>query len=57
MYVLVVLLTVLHLSVPLYHHQFAVHVPGGAEKAHEIAHKHGFINHGEVSYGICVLCG
>lgn len=45
----VVLLTVLDFCVPLYHHQFAVYVPGGSEKAHELAHRHGFINHGEVS--------
>lgn len=50
MLVLVVLLTVLDVCVPLYHHQFAVYVPGGAEKAHELAHKHGFVNHGEVSF-------
>lgn len=45
----VVVLTVLDVCVPLYHHQFAVFVPGGPEKAHELAHRHGFINHGEVS--------
>lgn len=45
----VVLLTVLDFCVPLYHHQFAVYVPGGPEEAHELAHRHGFINHGEVS--------
>ncbi|KAF9795024.1 hypothetical protein SFRURICE_009976 [Spodoptera frugiperda] len=43
----VVVLTVLDVCVPLYHHQFAVFVPGGPEKAHELAHRHGFINHGE----------
>lgn len=45
----IVVLTVLDVCVPLYHHQFAVFVPGGPEKAHELAHRHGFINHGEVS--------
>lgn len=33
---------------PLYHHQFAVHVPGGPEEAHSLAHRHGFLNHGQV---------
>lgn len=41
-------LTVLDYCVPFYHHQFAVHVPGGPGSADEIAHKHGFVNHGQV---------
>ncbi|KAI5651344.1 subtilase family domain-containing protein [Phthorimaea operculella] len=32
----------------VYHHQFAVHVPGGHERATDIAHRHGFINHGQI---------
>nr|XP_049702318.1 furin-like protease 2 [Helicoverpa armigera] len=44
----VVVLTVLDVCVPLYHHQFAVFVPGGPERAHDLAHRHGFINHGEI---------
>lgn len=45
---LVVVLTVLDLCVPLYHDQFALLVPDG--RADELAHRHGFINHGQVRY-------
>lgn len=36
-------------SYDLYHHQFAVHVPEGPHYATELAHRHGFVNHGQVS--------
>ena len=32
----------------LYHNQFAIHVPGGAEHVDDIARRHGFVNHGQV---------
>ncbi|KAM3965420.1 furin-like protease 2 isoform 1-T2 [Aphomia sociella] len=32
----------------LYHNQFAVHVPAGAEHVHDIARRHGFVNHGQI---------
>ena len=34
---------------PVYTNQFAVHVPGGKEKADALANKHGFVNMGQVS--------
>lgn len=34
---------------PIFHNQFAVHVPSGREAADSIAGKHGFINIGQVS--------
>lgn len=46
-----VLLLVTGGSVPqhLYHHQFAVHVPAGPDVVDDLAHRHGFLNHGQVS--------
>lgn len=32
----------------IYHDQFAVHVPGGDDHVHEIAKRHGFVNHGQI---------
>lgn len=34
---------------PMYHNQFAVHVPAGDDHVHRIAKRHGFVNHGQVS--------
>lgn len=34
----------------VYTNTWAVHIPGGQEEADRIASKHGFINHGHVSY-------
>ncbi|CAG9133209.1 unnamed protein product [Plutella xylostella] len=44
-----VLLLVTGGSVPqhLYHHQFAVHVPAGPDVVDDLAHRHGFLNHGQ----------
>lgn len=39
---------------PIFHNQFAVHVPAGEEIADSIAAKHGFTNLGKVSEG-CTL--
>lgn len=33
----------------LYHNQFAIHVPGGANHVDDIARRHGYRNHGQVS--------
>lgn len=33
-----------------YHHQFAVRVTGGARVVDELAFRHGFLNHGQVSW-------
>lgn len=38
----------------IYTNTWAVHIEGGAEEAERIAHKHGFISHGQVS-GISAL--
>lgn len=47
------LLAALHvcagLPEPVYHNQFAVHVPAGPEHVDDIARRHGFVNHGQVS--------
>lgn len=39
---------------PVYHNQFAVHVPAGKQHADDIARRHGFENHGQVR-GDCLL--
>ncbi|KPI98347.1 hypothetical protein RR46_09563 [Papilio xuthus] len=31
-----------------YHNQFAVHVPNGERHVHDIAKRHGYVNHGQV---------
>ncbi len=36
--------------------QWAVHIVGGTDKAHQIANKHGFVNTGEVRTNIACLC-
>lgn len=36
---------------PMYQNEFAVFIPGGLDKANEIAEKHGFTNMGQVSCG------
>ncbi|CAB3260598.1 unnamed protein product [Arctia plantaginis] len=45
------LLAALHvcagLPEPVYHNQFAVHVPAGPEHVDDIARRHGFVNHGQ----------
>ncbi|CAH2049213.1 unnamed protein product, partial [Iphiclides podalirius] len=46
--VVFILLTVLDLCVPLYHDQFALHIPDGSSYADDLAHRHGFINHGQI---------
>lgn len=33
----------------VYHNQFAVHIPGGEHHVDDIARRHGFVNHGQVS--------
>lgn len=33
----------------VYHNQFAVHIPGGEHHVEDIARRHGFANHGQVS--------
>lgn len=33
----------------VYHNQFAVHVPAGKDHVDDIARRHGFHNHGQVS--------
>lgn len=38
----------------IYTNTWAIHIEGGAEEAERIAHKHGFISHGQVS-GISAL--
>ncbi|CAD0202302.1 unnamed protein product [Chrysodeixis includens] len=47
------LLAALHacaaLPQPVYHNQFAVHVPAGPDHVDDIARRHGFINHGQCS--------
>lgn len=35
---------------PIFHNQFAVHVPDGKDVADSIAGKHGFVNMGQVRY-------
>lgn len=44
-------LVVLESCVPQYHYhdQFAVHVVGSSEVVDELAFRHGFLNHGQVS--------
>lgn len=39
---------VLTLPEAVYHNQFAVHVPAGEDHVRDIAHRHGFVNHGQV---------
>lgn len=36
----------------VYTNTWAVHIPGGPEEAHQVASKHGFINHGHVSHAL-----
>lgn len=50
--VVFVLLAVLDLCVPLYHDQFALHIPDGSRYADDLAHRLGFVNHGQVSYDV-----
>ncbi|KAF9814284.1 hypothetical protein SFRURICE_015221 [Spodoptera frugiperda] len=49
------LLAALHacaaLPEPVYHDQFAVHVPAGPHHVDDIARRHGFVNHGQVAFG------
>ncbi|KAH9629776.1 hypothetical protein HF086_009903 [Spodoptera exigua] len=46
------LLAALHACValpePVYHDQFAVHVPAGPHHVDDIARRHGFVNHGQI---------
>ncbi|PZC84002.1 hypothetical protein B5X24_HaOG206348 [Helicoverpa armigera] len=50
------LLAALHacaaLPEPVYHDQFAVHVPAGPHHVDDIARRHGFVNHGQISEGV-----
>ena len=35
---------------PIFHNQYAVHIPDGKNAADAIAEKHGFVNIGQVSF-------